>query len=107
MGATAATATGYFDQIVPIAVTTKSVPFVTDERPLARLVAYAHAGVEPRWMGTGPAPATRDALARATLRVADLDVIEVHELARTGGRHALVAMCIGGGQGIAAILERV
>lgn len=123
-------------------------------RPLARLVAYAHSGVEPLYMGIGPVPATRLVLQRAGLTVADLDVIEsneafaaqacavsqelgldparvnpngsgislghpvgatgaiiatkaIYELHRTGGRYALATMCIGGGQGIAAIFERV
>jgi acetyl-CoA C-acetyltransferase len=122
--------------------------------PIARLVAYAHAGVEPDFMGVGPVPATRKALQRACLTVNDLDVIEsneafaaqacavseelglnpekvnvngsgislghpvgatgaiittkaIYELHRTGGRYALVTMCIGGGQGISAIFERV
>ncbi|MGA9700925.1 acetyl-CoA C-acyltransferase family protein [Pseudomonas sp.] len=122
--------------------------------PLARLVAYAHAGVDPDYMGLGPVPATRLALKRAGLNIQDIDVIEsneafaaqacavaqqlefdpdkvningsgislghpvgatgaviaikaIHELQRSGGRYALVTMCIGGGQGIAAILERV
>lgn len=122
--------------------------------PLARLVAYAHAGVEPAYMGMGPVPATHLALARAGLLVPDIDCIEsneafaaqacavaaqlrfdplktnpnggaialghpvgatgailvtklVHELQRTRGRHGLATMCIGGGQGIAAIFERV
>jgi acetyl-CoA C-acetyltransferase len=122
-------------------------------KPMARLVSYAHAGVEPTIMGIGPVPATRKALERAGLTVADLDVIEsneafaaqacavvkelgldaaktnpngsgislghpigatgaiittkaLYELQRVGGRHALVTMCIGGGQGIAAIFER-
>jgi len=122
--------------------------------PMARLVAYAHAGVEPLYMGIGPVPATRLALQKAGLTVEQLDVIEaneafaaqacavtqelgldpakvnpngsgislghpigatgaiittkaVHELHRIGGRYALVTMCIGGGQGIAAIFERV
>lgn len=121
--------------------------------PLARLVAYAHAGVEPAYMGMGPVPATRMALARAGLGVEDIDCVEsneafaaqacavatelgfdsrktnpnggaialghpvgatgaiivtklVHELQRTRGRFGLATMCIGGGQGIAAILER-
>ena len=121
--------------------------------PLARLVAYASAGVEPAYMGIGPVPATRLVLDRAGLKVADLDVIEsneafaaqacavsqelnfdpakvnpngsgialghpvgatgaiittkaLFELQRIGGRYALVTMCIGGGQGIAAIFER-
>jgi acetyl-CoA C-acetyltransferase len=121
--------------------------------PMARIVAWAHAGVDPALMGLGPIPAVRLALQRAGLGVDDMDLIEsneafaaqacavsrdlgfdpdkanpngsgisighpvgatgaintvkaVHELARTGGRFALVTMCIGGGQGIAAILER-
>lgn len=122
--------------------------------PRARLVAYATSGVEPLYMGIGPVPASRAALARAGLTVADLDVIEsneafaaqacavtrelgldpakvnpngsgislghpvgatgaiiaikaIAELERIGGRYALVTMCIGGGQGIAVIFERV
>jgi len=125
-----------------------------DLKPLARLVSYAHAGVEPELMGMGPVPATRKALERAGLATRDLDVIEsneafaaqacavsreldldpakvnpngsgislghpvgatgaiitikaIYELHRTGGRYALVTMCIGGGQGIAAIFERL
>jgi len=122
-------------------------------RPLGRLVAYAHAGVEPRIMGMGPVPAVRKVLDRAGMKIDDIDLFEVneafaaqalavvrelglppdrtnpngsgvslghpigatgailavkalYELRRTGGRHALVTMCIGGGQGIAAIFER-
>jgi acetyl-CoA C-acetyltransferase len=121
-------------------------------RPLGKLVAYAHAGVEPKYMGIGPVPAVRKVLDRAHLTIKDLDVIELneafaaqalavmrdldlppdrtnpngsgislghpvaatgciltvkalYELRRTGGRYALVTMCIGGGQGIAAIFE--
>ncbi|WP_455231186.1 acetyl-CoA C-acyltransferase family protein [Geopseudomonas aromaticivorans] len=123
-------------------------------KPMARLVSYAMAGVDPLHMGIGPVPATKLALERAGLSVADLDVVEaneafaaqacaviqelgldpakvnpngsgislghpigatgaiitlkaLHELQRTGGRYALVTMCIGGGQGIAAIFERI
>ena len=123
-------------------------------KPLARLVSYGHAGVEPLYMGIGPVPASRIALKKAGLAVPDLDLIEaneafaaqacavareldfdpakvnpngsgisighpvgatgaiittkaVHELQRTGGRYALVTMCIGGGQGIAAVFERL
>jgi acetyl-CoA C-acetyltransferase len=123
-------------------------------KPLARLVAYGHAGVEPAYMGIGPVPATRAALKKAGLTVRDLDVIEaneafaaqacavareldfdpakvnpngsgislghpvgatgaiittklLYELQRSGGRYGLATMCIGGGQGIAAIFERV
>jgi acetyl-CoA acyltransferase len=124
--------------------------------PRARVVGAAVAGVEPRVMGIGPAPATRKLLARLGLKLGDLDVIELNEafaaqalavirmlgladdaahvnpnggaialghplgmsgarlattatyqLARTGGRYALCTMCIGVGQGIAAVLERV
>ena len=122
--------------------------------PMGRLVAYAHAGVDPQIMGIGPVPASRAALKRAGLSLDQMDVIEsneafaaqacavakdlgfdpdkvnpngsgislghpvgatgsiltvkaLYELARTGGRYALVTMCIGGGQGIAAIYERV
>ena len=122
-------------------------------QPLARLVAYAHAGVDPQYMGIGPVPATKLALQKAGLTVNDLDVIEaneafaaqacavtrdlgldpakvnpngsgislghpigatgalitvkaLYELERINGRYALVTMCIGGGQGIAAIFER-
>ena len=121
--------------------------------PLARLVAAGHSGVDPAYMGIGPVPATRQALQRAGLNVADLDVIEaneafaaqacavakdlefdpakvnpngsgislghpvgatgaivtlkgIYELHRTQTRYALSTMCIGGGQGIAAIWER-
>ena len=122
--------------------------------PIARLLAYGHAGVEPAYMGMGPVPATQLALARAGLGVSDIDLVEsneafaaqacavatelgfeplktnpnggaialghpvgatgaiivtklVHELRRTGGRYGLATMCIGGGQGIAALFERI
>jgi len=122
--------------------------------PVARIVATAVAGVDPRVMGIGPVPAVRKVLERAGLTVADLDLVElneafasqsvacidelgldparvnvnggaialghplgasgarlvtmlVHELVRTGGRYGLAAMCIGVGQGIATVVERV
>jgi len=124
--------------------------------PRARFVASAVAGIAPRIMGFGPAPATRKALAKAGLAIGAMDVIELNEafaaqalavtrdlglpddaahvnpnggaialghplgasgarlvttavwqLGRTGGRHALATMCIGVGQGIAAVFERV
>jgi acetyl-CoA C-acetyltransferase len=122
--------------------------------PMGRLVAYAHAGVEPRVMGMGPVPAVRKVLKRADLKLEDIDLFEVneafaaqalavvkelglppdrtnpngsgislghpvgatgailtvkalYELRRTGGQYALVTMCIGGGQGIAAVFERI
>ncbi|SNT10924.1 acetyl-CoA acetyltransferase [Noviherbaspirillum humi] len=123
-------------------------------KPLARLVSYAVAGVDPSIMGTGPIPAVKLALQRASLQLSDMDVIEsneafaaqslgvcrgldldpartnpnggaialghplgasgaiitvkcLYELMRTGGRHGLITMCIGGGQGIAAVIERL
>lgn len=123
-------------------------------QPMARLVAYGHAGVDPRLMGMGPVPAVQNALQRANLKMDDIDVIEsneafaaqacavakalqfdpaktnpnggaialghpigatgsiltvkaLYELHRRGGRYALVTMCIGGGQGIAAVFERL
>ncbi len=123
-------------------------------KPLARLVSYGHAGVEPEYMGIGPVPASKAALAKAGLTVADLDVIEsneafaaqacavskemgfpadktnpngsgislghpvgatgailvtkaIYELQRINGRYALITMCIGGGQGIAMVIERM
>ena len=123
-------------------------------KPLARLVAYGHAGVDPQYMDLGPIPASKIALKKAGLSIADIDVVEsneafaaqacavaqdlgfppekvnpnggavalghpigasgaiiaikaIYELHRSGGRYALATMCIGGGQGIAAIFERV
>ena len=121
---------------------------------MARLLAYGHAGVDPKIMGLGPVSAVKNALAKAGLKIGDMDVIEsneafaaqalgvskelgmdpkkvnpnggavalghpigatgailtvkaMYELQRTGGRYGLITMCIGGGQGIAAIIERV
>ncbi len=123
-------------------------------KPIARLVSYAVAGVPNEIMGEGPIPASRIAMQRAGLSLADMDVIEsneafaaqalavtkglgldpsktnvnggaialghpvgasggviatkaLHELHRVGGTYCLVTMCIGGGQGIAAIFERI
>ena len=123
-------------------------------KPLARILSYAHAGVDPKLMGIGPVPASRKALEKAGITVEQLDLIEaneafaaqacavtktlgldpakvnpngsgislghpigatgalitvkaVHELQRTGGRYGLITMCIGGGQGIACVIERM
>jgi len=122
--------------------------------PMARMVAYSHVGVEPKYMGIGPVSAIKKVLDRAGLSLDDIDVFEVneafaaqalavsrelglpnektnvngsgiglghpigatgailtvkalYELARVGGRYAVVSMCIGGGQGIAAVFERI
>ncbi|MBP1763383.1 MAG: acetyl-CoA acetyltransferase [Firmicutes bacterium] len=123
-------------------------------KPIARIVSYASAGVEPSIMGTGPIPATRKALAKAGMKVEDLDLIEaneafmaqflavgkelnfpmdkvnvnggataighpigasgarilvtlLHALEARNGKHGLATLCIGGGQGIAMVVERI
>ena len=151
---TAGNASGINDGASAVVLATGERVAALGLKPLARLVGYAHAGVEPAYMGIGPVPATRKVLERTGLKLADIDVIEANEafaaqacavaqelgldpakvnpngsgislghpvgatgaiittkaiaeLHRTGGRYALVTMCIGGGQGIAAIFERV
>jgi acetyl-CoA C-acetyltransferase len=151
---TAGNASGINDGAAAVLLMSREAAEQRGLKPMARLVAYAHAGVDPQYMGIGPVPATRTALQRAGLRVEDLDVIEaneafaaqacavsqelgfdaakvnpngsgislghpigatgamitvkaLHELQRVGGRYALVTMCIGGGQGIAAIFENL
>jgi acetyl-CoA C-acetyltransferase len=151
---TAGNASGINDAAAAVVLMERSVAEKRGAKPLARLVAYAHAGVDPKIMGIGPVPATQKVLERAGLTVNDLDVIEaneafaaqacavsqelkldpakvnpngsgislghpigatgalitvkaLYELQRIGGRYALVTMCIGGGQGIAAIFERI
>ncbi|MGC8478210.1 MAG: acetyl-CoA C-acyltransferase family protein [Acetobacteraceae bacterium] len=150
---TAGNASGINDGAAAVVLMDAATASKRGAKPLGRLVAYAHAGVDPKIMGIGPVPATRKALARAGLRLEDMDVIEsneafaaqacavakdlgfdpektnpngsgislghpvgatgamltvkaLYELRRIGGRYALVTMCIGGGQGIAAIFER-
>jgi acetyl-CoA C-acetyltransferase len=151
---TAGNASGLNDGAAAVVLASAAKAAALGLKPLARLVAYGHAGVDPAYMGIGPVPATRIALQRAGLSVGDLDVIEaneafaaqacavsqelrfdpakvnpngsgislghpvgatgaiitakaIHELHRIGGRYALATMCIGGGQGIAAIFERL
>ncbi len=150
---TAGNASGINDAAAAVVLMERGVALARGLKPMARLVAYAHAGVDPKYMGIGPVPATRKALEKAGLTVQDLDVIEaneafaaqacavtrdlgldpakvnpngsgislghpigatgalitvkaLYELERIQGRYALVTMCIGGGQGIAAIFER-
>ncbi|WP_373765246.1 acetyl-CoA C-acyltransferase family protein [Delftia acidovorans] len=151
---TAGNASGINDGAAAVALAAGDRVAALGLKPLARLVGYAHAGVDPAYMGIGPVPATQKVLQRTGLKIADMDVIEANEafaaqacaviqqlgmdpakvnpngsgislghpvgatgaiittkaiaeLQRTGGRYALVTMCIGGGQGISAIFERV
>src|ERR687887_1940539 len=151
---TAANASGINDAAAAVVLMEAKAAQRAGAKPMARLVAYAHAGVEPQVMGLGPIPAVRRVFEKAGLKPADMDVIEsneafavqamavtkdlgfdpakvnpnggavalghpigatgciltvkaLYELQRTNKRYALVTMCIGGGQGIAAIFERV
>jgi len=151
---TAGNASTLNDGAAAVVLATAAKAKALNLKPLARLVGYAHAGVDPAYMGIGPVPATKLVLQRTGLKISQLDVIEaneafaaqacavmreldfdpakvnpngsgislghpvgatgaiittkaIYELHRSGGRYALVTMCIGGGQGIAAIFERV
>jgi len=151
---TAGNASGINDAAAAVVLMDKSVAAKKGLKPLARLVSYGNAGVDPKLMGLGPVSAVKRALAKAGLELGQIDVIEsneafaaqalgvakelgmnaakvnpnggavalghpigatgciltvkaMYELARTGGRYGLITMCIGGGQGIAAIIERV
>jgi acetyl-CoA C-acetyltransferase len=151
---TAGNASGINDGAAAVVLMEKEAAQKAGLKPMAQLVSYGVAGVDPRFMGIGPVPASQKALSRAGLKVEDMDVIEsneafavqalavscdlkfdpkktnpnggavglghpigatgailtvkaLYELQRTGGRYALVTMCIGGGQGIAAVFERM
>ena len=151
---TAGNASGICDGAACLVLTTEDFAKANGLKPLARLVQWGVAGVEPNLMGIGPAPAIRSALARADLKQSDIDVFEVneafapqylavekelglprektnanggaialghplgasgaritthlvYELARRGGRYAVGSACIGGGQGLAVVLEKV
>ena len=150
---TAGNASGINDGAAAVVLMERGVAEKRGLKVLGRLVAYGHAGVDPKFMGIGPVPSSQKALARAGLTIGEMDVIEsneafaaqacavmkdlgadpakvnpngrgislghpigatgaviavkaLYELERIGGRYALVTMCIGGGQGIAAIFER-
>jgi len=156
LSVTAGNASGVNDGAAALAVLSEQTASVQGLTPKARIVAMAAAGVEPRIMGIGPAPAAKKVLARAGLTIEQMDVMELNEafasqalatlrdlglpddaphvnpnggaialghplgmsgarlvmtamyqLHRTGGRYALCTMCIGVGQGIAMIIERV
>ena len=150
---TAGNASGINDGAAAMVLMERGVAERRGAAPLGRLLAYGYAGVDPKFMGIGPVPASQQELARAGLKIGDMDVIEsneafaaqacavmkdlgadpakvnpngsgislghpigatgtiialkaLYELQRIGGRYALVTMCIGGGQGIAAVFER-
>jgi len=151
---TAGNSSGINDGAAALVVMSEAAAGRAGVSPLARIVTTAAAGLDPSCMGLGPVPATRKALARAGLRVEDLDLVElneafaaqaipcirdlgldpervnvsggaialghplgatgakllttlVHGLRRVGGRYGLVTMCIGVGQGMAMIIERM
>ena len=151
---TAANASGINDGAAAVVLATGAEVEKRGLKPLAKIVAWGHAGVEPEYMGEGPIKAVPIALERAGLTLAQMDVIEAneafaaqalsvakvlgfdsakvnpngsgvalghpvgatgciltvkaaYELKRTGGKYGLITMCIGGGQGIAMIIERV
>jgi len=151
---TAANASGINDGAAAVVLATGSEVEKRGLKPMAKIIAWGHAGVEPEYMGEGPIKAVPVALKRAGLKLDDMDVIEaneafaaqalavaktlgfdreklnpngsgvalghpvgatgailmvkaIYELQRTGGRYGLITMCIGGGQGIAMVVERV
>ncbi|MCC6196585.1 MAG: acetyl-CoA C-acyltransferase, partial [Burkholderiales bacterium] len=151
---TAGNASGINDAAAAVVLMEKSAAAAKGLKPMARLVSYGHAGIDPKIMGLGPVSAVKRALQKANLQISDLDVIEsneafaaqalgvskelgldakkvnpnggavalghpigatgciltikcMYELQRTGGRYGLITMCIGGGQGIAAVIERM
>jgi len=151
---TAGNASGINDGAAAVVLATAAEVQKRGLQPIARVVAWGHAGVEPAYMGEGPIKAVPIALERAGLTLDDIDVIEsneafaaqacavakalgfdqekvnpngsgvsighpvgatgtiltvkcMYELKRIGGRYGLITMCIGGGQGIALVIENV
>lgn len=151
---TAANASGINDGAASVVIASEDFVKTQGIKPLARIVSWGIAGVDPTIMGIGPAPAIREALKRAELTVEDIDLFEIneafaaqyiavekelgldrdktnvnggaialghpvgasgtriilsaaYELTRRNGRYAVASLCIGGGQGIALIIERV
>jgi acetyl-CoA C-acetyltransferase len=150
---TAGNASGINDAAAAVVLMEKGAAQAQGRSPMARLVAYAHSGLDPKIMGLGPVTAVKKVLAKSGLQLGQMDVIEsneafaaqalgvskelgmdgakvnpnggaialghpigatgcillikaMYELKRSGGRYGLVTMCIGGGQGIAAVIER-
>ena len=151
---TAGNASGINDAAAAVVLMERKAAESKGHKPMARLVSYGHAGIDPKIMGLGPVSAVQNALKKAGLSLADMDVIEsneafaaqalgvakelgldpakvnpnggavalghpigatgtiltvkcMYELQRTGKRYGLITMCIGGGQGIAAVIERM
>ena len=149
---TAGNASGINDAAAAVVLMDASEAAQRGLKPIGKLVAYAHAAVDPKYMGIGPVPAVRKVFEKTGLAIKDMDVIELneafaaqalavirdldlpldrtnpngsgislghpvsatgciltvkalYELRRIGGKYGLVTMCIGGGQGIAAIFE--
>jgi len=150
---TAGNASGICDGAAALVLTTEEFAKSKGLKPLARIVQWGVAAVEPSLMGIGPAPAIKHALQRADLKLSDMDLVEVneafapqylavekelgldrtrtnvnggaialghplgasgaritthlvYELARRGGRYAVGSACIGGGQGLAVVIEK-
>lgn len=151
---TAGNASGINDGAASVVIASEKFVQEQGAKPIARLISWGVAGVDPTIMGIGPVPAIKQALQRANLTVEQLDLVEVneafaaqyiavekelgldrektnvnggalalghpvgasgtrvllsaaYELKRRGGRYAAVSLCIGGGQGIALIIEAV
>ncbi len=151
---TAGNASGINDAAAAIVMMEADAAEKAGKQPMARLVGYAHSGVEPKYMGIGPVTAIQKVLKKTGLKLDDIEVIELneafavqalavmkdlgldpnitnpngsgislghpigatgciltvkalYELHRTNSRYAIVSMCIGGGQGIAAIFEKM
>lgn len=151
---TAGNASGINDGAASVVVTSANYAAKRGLKPIARLVSWAVAGVDPKVMGIGPVPAIRKALKQANLQMEDIDLIEIneafsaqylacqrelgfnpeignvnggaialghplgasgtritlsliYELGRRGKKYGAASLCIGGGQGIAAIWERL
>ena len=151
---TAGNASGINDAAAAVVLMEKGAAVKRGLKPMMRMLAYAHSGVDPKIMGMGPVPAVRKVLEKSGLKLEQMDIIEsneafaaqamgvskelgmnqqkvnpnggaialghpigatgciltikaMYELQRSGGRYGLVTMCIGGGQGIAAVFERM
>ena len=151
---TAGNASGIVDGAAALVIAGEEFVTTKHLKPWGRIVSWAYAGVEPDIMGIGPVPASLKALEKASLKLSDMDLVEVneafaaqylaveqelgldrsktnvnggaialghplgatgtrlvltilHELHRRGGRYGLATACIGGGQGIAMIVERI